>query len=160
MKKVLSLLVLAVLAAGLTGCGTTSSDANLGPPMVRLSVSSGAVYSLLKYPEAVPAVRASAAIICSQAAGTNLAPAEVVAAIDAHAEKTPESVLIVNAALSVYTLVWNSYGASAVAHTPILRVYLEATCSGLIDALTVVPASDGLLSATAQNPAWPQVKFK
>jgi hypothetical protein len=159
MKKVLSLLTLAALAVGLVGCGTTSNT-NLGPPLVRLGVSSGASYSLLKYPQAVPAVRASAAIICSQAAGTNLAPAEVVAAVDAYAEKTPESVLIVNSALSLYTLVWNGYGAAAVTNTPALKLYLAATCDGLNDALATVPAPGVVRNAPPQNPAWPQVKFK
>lgn len=160
-RKVLSLFTLSALAVGLVGCGTTGgTKPNIGPPMVRLGVSSGATYSLLKYPQALPAVKASAAIICSQANGTNLAPAAVVEAVNAYTEQTPESVLIVNSALSLYTLVWNSYGASAVANTPTLQLYLSATCDGLNDALAAQPAAGVVRNAPPQNPTWPQVKFK
>jgi len=157
MKKTLSLLSLAVLAVGLVGCGTTGTQ--IGPPMVRLGVSTGASYGLLKHPQALPAVKASADIICSQAAGTNLAPANVVAAINTYTEQTPESVLIVNSALSLYTLVWNGYGAEAVKNTPALQTYLQATCDGLQDALASQPTS-GVTRNAPPNPAWPLVRTK
>ena len=158
-KTVASVITLAVLATGMVGCGTTASGPNIGPPMVRLGVSTSATYSLLKYPQAKPAVQASAAIICSQANGTNLAPAAVVEAVNAYTEQTPESVLILNSALSLYTLVWNSYGVSAVSNTPALKLYLSATCEGLNDALAAQPTTTVMRNAP-RNPAWPLVKFK
>lgn len=157
-RKVLSVLSLAVLAAGLVGCGTTGSQ--IGPPMVRLGVSTGTSYALLKHPQALPAVRASADVICSQAAGTNLAPVNVVAAVNAYTEQTPESVLIVNSALGLYTLVWNGYGADAVKKTPELQKYLQATCDGLNDALASPPTPSGVVRNAPPNPAWPLVRTK
>lgn len=159
MKKIVSLLALAALAVSLVGCGTTGGGPNVGPPLVRLGVSSGASYSLLKYTNALPAVKASAAIICSQAHGTNLAPAAVVEAVNAYQQQTPESVLIVNSALTLYTTIWNSYGTVAVTNYPTLRLYLEATCDGLNDAIASVP-STGVVRNAVPNKAWPQVKFK
>lgn len=162
MKKIISLFVLAALAVSLVGCGTTGGTANgpsIGAPLVRLGVSTGAAYSLLKYTNALPAVKASAAIICSQAHSTNLAPAAVVEAINAYHQQTPESVLIVNSALTLYTTIWNSYGTVAVTNYPTLRLYLEATCDGLNDAIASVP-SPGVVRNAVPNKAWPQVKFK
>lgn len=157
--KMKSLSIIVVAAAGLCLAGCSTTGTNVGPPMVRLGVSTGASYSLLKYPEAVPAVRASADIICSQVGGTNLAPASVVAAVNAYSEQTPESVLIVNAAMSLYTMVWNSYGAGSVSNTPELKLYLGAVCDGLNDALASQPVAGMVRNASPQNPAWPQVKF-
>lgn len=156
-RKVLSFITLAALAVGVVGCGSTGTK--IGPPMVRLGVSTGASYGLLKHPEALPAVKASADVICSQAAGTNLAPASVVEAVNAYTQQTPESTLIVNSALSLYTLVWNGYGAEAVANAPELQLYLQATCDGLNDALAQQPTS-GVVRNAPPNPAWPLVRTK
>lgn len=156
-RKLLSLLAVAALAVGTVGC--KNSGANIGPPLLRLGVASGASYSLLKYPEAKPAVKASADIICAQANGTNFAPASVVEAVNAYREQTPESVLIVNAAINLYTLVWNGYGAGAVTNSPELKLYLTATCDGLNDALAGLPMA-GVVRGAPQNAVWPQVKFK
>ena len=158
-KQILSLITLAALAVGVVGCKNPGAT-NIGPPLVRLGVSSGATYSLMKYPQAAPAVKASAAIICAQAAGTNLAPAAVVEAVNAYSEQTPESTLIVNSALSLYTLVWNGYGESAVSNSPTLKLYLGATCDGLNDALATVPVPGAVRAAAPVNKNWPQVKFK
>lgn len=143
--NVLSLVALA-FSTLLVGCKGPSSE--IGPPMVRLGVSTGATYALMEHPEALPAVRASADVICSQAAGTNLSPTSVVAAINAYTKQTPESILIVNSALGLYTLVWNGYGAEAVKNDPLLRTYLQATCDGLQDALA------GQASASRNAPSF------
>lgn len=148
---------MAALAVSLVGCKSP-----IGPGVVRLGVSSGASYSLLKYPQAAPAVKASADIICAQAGGTNLAPASIYAAVDAYSQKTPESVLIVNSALSLYTLLWNGYGASAVNNLPQLKLYLEATCGGLTDAVGTIPtptAAPAMLRAAPVNKDWPHISF-
>lgn len=157
--KILSLFVLLALAVSLVGCKSP-----IAPAVLRLGVGAGASYSLLKYPEAVPAVKASAAIICAQANSTNLSPEAVYAAVDAYAEKTPESVLIVNSALSMYTLIWNGYGQTAVANNPQFKLYLEATCGGLTDAVATIPVSPSpatltLLRAAPPNKDWPHVSF-
>ena len=158
MKKVLSVLSLAVLATGLVGCGSTGS--RIGPPMVRVGVSTVTGYALAKHPQAMPVVRASADVICAQAASTNLSPVNVVAAVHAYTEQTPESVLIVNGALSLYTLVWNSYGTDAVNNLPTLQQYLQATCDGLNEALTAYPKSALISRNTLPNSTWPLVRTK
>lgn len=160
-SKILSLFALVALAVSLVGCKSSA----IAPSVLRLGVGAGASYSLLKYPEAAPAVKASAAIICSQASNTNLSPEAVYAAVDAYKEKTPESVLIVNSALSLYTLIWNGYGATAVTNNPQFKLYLEATCGGLTDAVAtipIVPSSNTLSILRAAPPVskqWPQVSF-
>lgn len=151
--KILSLFALVALAVSLVGCKSP-----IAPGLVRLGVSSGASYSLLKYPQAGPAVKASAEIICSQANGTNLAPSAIYAAVDAYTQKTPESVLIVNTALGFYTLIWNGYGADAVNNQPQLKLYLEATCGGLNDATSGILFTN-LVAAKAANKDWPHVSF-
>ena len=157
--KIMSLFALLALAVSLVGCKSA-----IAPSVVRLGVGAGASYSLLKYPEAAPAVKASAAIICSQANSTNLSPEAVYAAVDAYKEKTPESVLIVNTALGMYTLVWNGYGQTAVSNNPAFKLYLEATCGGLMDAVATIPVTPSpatltILRAAPQSKAWPQVTF-
>ena len=157
-SKVLSLFTLAALAVSLVGCNIPG----IAPGVLRLGVSSGAAYSLLKYPQAAPAVRASAEIICSEANGTNLAPAAIYAAVNAYGQQTPESTLIVNSALGLYTLVWNGYGAEAVNNSPNLKLYLSATCDGLHDALggvPITPASPMTLRSAPVNKNWPHVNF-
>lgn len=155
--KVLSLIALAALAVSLVGCKSP-----IAPGVVRLGVSTGASYSLLKYPQAAPAVRASADIICAQANGTNLAPESVYAAVNAYSHQTPESVLIVNSALSLYTLLWNGYGANAVNNIPQLKLYLGATCDGLNDAVGTIPtttAAPSMLRSAPVDKNWPHVNF-
>ena len=155
-KEILSLLALVALSISLVGCKSP-----IAPGLVRLGVSSGASYSLLKYPQAAPAVKASADIICSQSNGTNLAPASIYAAVNAYQNQTPESVLIVNTALSLYTLLWNGYGTDAVNNIPQLKLYLSATCDGLHDALPPATAAGAptVMRAAAQNKNWPHVDF-
>lgn len=155
-KEILSLLALVALSLSLVGCKSP-----IAPGLVRLGVSSGASYSLLKYPQAAPAVKASADIICSQANGTNLEPASIYAAVNAYQNQTPESVLIVNTALSLYTLLWNGYGTDAVNNVPQLKLYLSATCDGLTDAVGTLasPTPPSLVRASAPNQNWPHVNF-
>lgn len=156
--KVLSIVALAALAASLVGC----SSPTVGPSVLRLGVSSSASYSLLKYPEAAPAVKASADIICSEANSTNLAPAAIYEAVNAYGGQTPESTLIVNSALGFYTILWNNYGTDAVNNIPTLRLYLGATCDGLHDALGTMPspvAASLKLRSAPVNKNWPHVNF-
>ena len=158
-KRILSVIALAVLAFGVVGCKNTGGT-SIGPPLLRLGVSSGASYSLLKYPQAAPAVKASASIICAQANGTNLSQAEVVAAVNAYQDQTPESVLIVNSAIGLYTLVWNGYGESAVSNSPTLKLYLGATCDGLNDAIAWLPQPGMARAPRPHDKGWPHVNFK
>jgi hypothetical protein len=153
--QILALVTTAWLASLSLGCKTASNPA-LGPATVRLGVSSTASYALLEYPQAGPAISASAAVICSQAQGTNLAPSAIVSAVNNYVRLTPESALIVNSAINFYTLIWQSYGETAVKNSPRLRTYLQATCDGLNDALAYVTNTNMVKSGT-KPVAWPLV---
>jgi len=135
MKTKLSILI--GLACGLalfTGCSTVV----LRPGNVEQGVSTGVSLAVVKYPEAIPYLQAAAPVICSAAHGTNLAPAQVAAAIqesDAAAFRNPNAVMILNVAMSLYVGLWERYGTKAVDKSDKLRSYLEATCAGITKGL-------------------------
>jgi hypothetical protein len=160
--RALWLLALGVgLACFGTGCGTTGGGSAMSPAVVRVGVATGVAYSAAKYTNAVPYIRAATPVICSVANGTNLAPGDVIRAVelsDATALKTPEGVLILNAAMLLYTGVWQSYGSNAVANAPTLKLYLQATCDGLHDGLP--GQSDATrASKSARVQEWPHITF-
>lgn len=155
-RKLTLLLAVALLASGLFTTGCTSTN-RISPATVHQGVAAGVAYSSAKYTNAVPYLRMAVPVICAAANGTNLAPAEVVKAIEGAniSLKTPEAVLILNAALMFYTGIWDSYGEDALNKAPELRPYLEATCSGITAGL---PSIIGLMRA-APDGKWPLVKF-
>lgn len=150
-----------------TGCA--SSPVKITPALVQQGVATGVAYSTAKYPQAVPYLKAADLVICSASEGTNLAPSEVVAAIessDAAALKTPEAVLILNTALTLYTGVWDAYGADALNNQPDLKLYLQATCAGISDGLPPISLPTPITPMMAKrivdsrgNPNWPHVKM-
>lgn len=163
--------ILCVTIALLTGC-KTNDNANVGPALLRLGVSTAAGYSLMKYPEAVAGVSVAASIICASAEGTNVSPAEVVAALNVYGEFTQQEWFIVNTAMNAYTLAFNGLSNT---NNATANPYLVAACGGLHDALgiptsspTGVSAAGGAVSfrrapavLTYQPvPGWPQVQFK
>lgn len=134
-------------------CGCASNKPILSPALVQAGVSAAVGYGAAKYPQAVPYVRAAEPVICAASESTNLAPAEVVLAIQqAGVLKTPESVLIVNSALLLYSGIYNAFGADAVNQNELLQAYLKATCYGIGQGLPVNPAE------APSNANWPQVK--
>lgn len=152
-KKKFYPLLAALTLALLTGC----SSVKISPAIVHQGVSAGVSYSVTKYPNAVPYLRAAAPVICSAANSTNLSPNEVVSAIEssgASAFKTPEGVLILNTALTIYIGLWNSYGDTALNNAPQFRLYLLATCNGLNDGLA---SRSGV--ASSPSATWPRVTF-
>lgn len=137
------------------------SSIKISPSTVQQGVATGVSYSVIKYPQVVPYLRAADDLICSAANGTNISPAQVIAAIErapsAAVLKTPEGVLILNAALTLYVGVWESYGVNAVNNAPTLQLYLKATCSGIAEGL---PSASGNLTARrVSETGWPLVKF-
>lgn len=150
-KKWWLCLLLPVLLLLLSGC----NNPTVGPAAMRLSVATAVGYSVQKYPQAIPGIKAGADIICAQASATNLSPANVVAAVNAYTEMTPESVLILNAGLGFYTLLWNSYGENAVKNSPLFQQYLLATCGGIRDGLGVNGFSAQLSRQNCPQIRWP-----
>lgn len=132
MKKLLTPILFAAL---LTGCAHTKpQNPSVGPAVLRLGVGTGAGYALMKYPQAEPGVRAGADIACAAASGTNFSPAEIVAALDAYHVNSPEAILILNAAMSLYSITVASVPQTNAAAA---KPYAEALCGGLVDALTL-----------------------
>ena len=156
MKMFVALICASIL---LMGCKTQPGAVNIGPPLVRMGVYTGATYGMIKYPQAIPGVRGAAAIVCAQAAGTNVSPAEVVQAVQAYTELTPESKIIINGALQFYTLLWNTYAPTGT-NSVLLGQYLTATCDGLNDALVTGLDLPPMEKARRMNGAalWPQVQ--
>lgn len=131
----------------------------MSPLVVQQGVAAGVAYSAVKYPTAVPYLKAATPVVCAASEGNALSPEEVVAAIEntplVTQLKTPEGVLILNGALVLYTGVWEGYGKDAVANSDSLREYLKATCLGMEQGL-----SFSTLSARNQpTVTWPKVKF-
>lgn len=113
----------------LTGCKSPTVTKGV----VRTTVATGVGFGVLKSPTAIPYLRASAPVVCSAAHGTNIAPVEVIAALegsDARFLKTPEGTLIMNGALSLYMTLFDEYGAS-IKNLPLLQSYLEGVCEGI-----------------------------
>ena len=154
--KTKSCLLLSLLTATLILSGCSSSRPLLSPAMLQSGVKSVVTYGVAKYPTAIPYVRAVEPIVCSAAAGTNLAPAEVVEAISAAGVlQTPESVFIINSALLLYQGIYNAFGADAVNQSVLLREYLNATCVGIGQGL---PPDAVVAAGRSQWPmvAWPR----
>jgi len=151
MRKILLFSILPVLVL----CGCSATKPLISPSLVQQGVRASVSYGVAKYPSALPFVRASEPIICAASEGTNLAPAQVVAAIQqADILKTPESVFIVNSALLLYEGIYNAYGSNAVNNAAMLRDYLHATCLGIGQGLQ----PGGVVAAPLLQLNWPQVK--
>lgn len=156
MSKRTSLMLL--LAVSLLICGCAGTRPLITPGMLQQGVGSAVAYGVHKYPGARPFVSAAQPIICSASEGTNLAPAEVVAALeDANVLRTPESVFIVNSALLLYEGIYNAFGADAVDNSEQLRSYLHATCLGI--GLGIGEGVPTDIMASPQRANWPQVKW-
>lgn len=140
-----------------TGC---SSLKQISPALVQQGVSTTTRYALSKYPQAKPGVQIAQNVICSAANSTNIAPEQVVAAIQGTTQLTPESTLIINGALTLYIGIWDSYGADAVSKTPVLQTYLKATCDGLVDALGTSLMTMKAKAEPAPSVTWPLVTVK
>lgn len=153
MKSKLLTLVASLALALTTGCKTVK----ISPALVRTGVATGVSYALVKYPQVVPELRIAREVICSTANGTNLSPANVVAEVNKISALSPETVLIINGSLVLYTGIWESYGVEAVNNAPVLKTYLQATCNGITDAL---PEARARFVPPLQLPAWPLVRFK
>jgi hypothetical protein len=152
--KLSVLLSIAALLA-VTGCSSIKSA--LTPSLVESSVAASTKYGLAKYPAATPAVRVATEAICAAGNQTNLAPANIVATIEASEYanlKTPEATFIVQAGVTLYSVAYNSWGADAVNNSDQAREYLMAVCSGLHAGLPI----SGLRFTAPADLKWPQLK--
>lgn len=155
-QKMNSIKILLLMAAVVATAGCSSVQ--LSPSVVQVGVSTGVRYSVAKYPESIPYLKAVTPIVCSAAYATNLAPEQVIAAIEsspASALKTPEATLILNSALTLYVGIWASYAQEPVFNAPLLREYLLATCNGLQDGIGL-PSE---VRTAAPTTPWPRVRF-
>lgn len=125
--------IVACVALIAVGCSNTSPKMTKG--LYVATVSSGVAIGVDRYPKAVPYLRVAEPIICAAGNGTNVTPAEIVAALQnspaANAVATPEGKLILNGALILYISLFDSYGTDWVNEQEQLKLYLGYTCEAL-----------------------------
>jgi hypothetical protein len=115
------------------GCSTTSTV--LTPAVVRQATAISVAGGVLASPQSVPEVRIAGSVICASAAATNVSPASIVASLQSAGltNNLAESVLIVNGALLIYEVAYNSLVSTNDQATA--QPYLQAVCDGFNDAL-------------------------
>lgn len=136
-----SVMIIAAIAASTTGCKTPA----MTQAVVQTTVATGVAFGIQKSPQAIPYLKAATPIVCSAASGTNISPTEVISAIEAaniDGLKTPEAVIIMNGALSLYVVLYEEYGVDALKNQAQLKAYLQGTCNGLELGLTGRNAKD------------------
>lgn len=133
-------IVLAYFGAGLllagilllAGCSTTGTGANpMTTAALTAAVSLGESFALEQHPEAVPFVRAGADVVCSAANGTNIAPADIVAAMTAANITNDTAKLILNGSIAIYDTVFAFIGTNGIQSQPALQDYTKALCAGM-----------------------------
>jgi hypothetical protein len=155
MKKYSILSVIPLLAM-LAGCASVSTP-SIGPALTEAAIQAGASYEMSSNPQAAPYIAIAAPIICSLAGQGTVDPAAIVAALDAspsaQAVKSPIGTLVLNAALGLYQLVYNSYGTNIT--SSVMGPYLTAMCDGLTAAAlpNPTPPSPAVAAALARNRA-------
>lgn len=149
MKKIqIAVQCFALLLA--TGCSNLKL---LTPAVVKQGVTTGVALAATQYPNTVPELHLAADVICQTANSADLSPTNVISKINQITDLSPASVFAINAALTLYIGVWDSYGAAAVNNQPVLRTYLQATCDGFNAGLGTFPGASPAI-------ARPMVNFK
>jgi len=147
MKRTLLIITAALaLAAFVTGCSTTSTV--LTPAVIQQAVTISVEGGLLTEPQAAPEVKIAGAVICASASATNVAPASIVASLQAAGltNNLAEATLIVNGALLIYEVAYNSIVSTN--DQAAAQPYLQAVCDGINAAL---PAPALAKSASAKK---------
>jgi len=159
-KKLFALFACICAAVVVSGCAT--SNPNVGPALFRLGVAQTAGYQIYRHPEARAGVKAAADIVCAVAAGTNVSPAAIVAALDATGNWNAQSWFIVTGALGTYEILYHGSDQNEAPRT--MQPYAAALCGGLQDAtlfpLPPVPGATKAMrrSAPVRDARWPQLK--
>jgi hypothetical protein len=117
----------------LTGCKTSKV---LGPALLQSAVASVSTAALFKHPEAVADVRAAADVICASVNNTNVSPDQIVADLNANGPLKRTTWLIVNSAITTFSLVYAS-----LANTNQAGPYGLALCAGLQSAANATSPS-------------------
>lgn len=136
MKKIKKMLA-GALCIGLfaIGAGCKSTSLPMQKALYVTTVSTGVAFGVEKYPTALPYLRVAEPIICAAGNGTNITPAEIVAALQnspaANAVATREGKVIMNGVIAIYIGVFESYGTDYVAHHEQLSNYLKWTCEAM-----------------------------
>ena len=164
-------LLVSALCLSFTGCATGKPGGNssFGPDLLHVGVNAAAVGVVIKYPDAIPPMRVAASVICAASNGTNIAPADIVRALDAAVTPNKNALLAITVGLNLYSVAYNGLvDKSAASASP----YLKAVCDGISEALLLTP--DGLNAplARARSPKaleqisqpvgsaqWPQLRL-
>jgi hypothetical protein len=115
-----------VLLLILTGCGTTANPA-LGPAALQASVTLGTEIATDRHPELVPQFRLAGTAACAVADGTNIAPAEMVSAMDKAGITNLLARDIMNGFLATYNVAYVYVGTNFDRFRP----YSRALCDGI-----------------------------
>lgn len=149
MKKIKTLLAVALCVGLLTGCQSTPLP--MQKALYIATVSGGVAIGVDKYPDAVPYLRVAEPIICAAGNGTNISPLEIIAALTnspaANAVATKSGKAILSGALILYVSLFDSYGTDWVNQQEKLKTYLGWTCESL--ALGLPPANQNPTVAAA-----------
>jgi len=124
----MKILLPALLAALLTGCTTTSTNPAVRP-IVTVAVEDAVFFGVEKAPNAIPYLRAVEPVICAEAKGTALTPADIVAALQGVGldVKTQEGILILNNVVAIYS----GFFAQYTNNIPVLQDVLGGCCDGI-----------------------------
>lgn len=128
----------ALLTAGIIALATMAGCSTTPQPMTRAAVtgavSLGVQIGTERYPESVPYIRAATPVVCSAADGTNIQPAEIVAALQP-VVTNDHAKMIINGAVVIYDVIFESYGTNWIEHQAYLKDILGGVCDGLTQGL-------------------------
>lgn len=125
MKMIRSLSVL-MLGLLLAGC-TSQNQGPMSHAAFTAAVTLGEQIGLETHPEAVPYVRAAVPVVCAVANGTNVSPAEIVAALEKANVTNATAKLIINGSLSLLNIVVAGVGTNETE----IRLYGKDLCNGM-----------------------------
>lgn len=154
MKIIYSMLAAVVLTLIASGCAVTNPNAPMTHAAFSAAVTLGERFILEAHPEAVPHVRIATAVICSAATGSNVQPAQIVAALTEAGITNAHAKDVINVGIALYNVVFASYGADWVNNQPTLKLYMQDLCNGLTAGLP--PESQAL--ARKQLPLPPHLR--
>jgi hypothetical protein len=115
-----------------TGCSSTTPV--MTPAQLQTKVSTGVRIGLDVVPTAAPDIAVARDLICQEASRSNVDPQAIVKDLAAAGLTNQTSKLIIDGALFAYEGVYTLIGTT---NQAVMQPYVQATCSGMTDALPV-----------------------
>ncbi len=114
------------------------------------AVMLGEQFAIETHPEAVPYLRLATPIVCAAANGTNVSPAQIVAALQAAGITDPATKLILNGSLALFNIV-----VAGITDQSEARLYAQDLCQGLT--LGLPPSGPALAHASYKRKDYPHI---